>query len=109
MSVVYAVSFTLVIALLGLFTVGFAGVLFSAAFVGGFVVWIATTHRTPIDAKRIIVPYLVLVIIFVILVQEEYVTHIEVSLSELSGFSVTQGQFPAIAAFSARSSGLSGR
>jgi hypothetical protein len=99
--VVYVIAFILAVALLGIVKVGFAGALFSVAFIGGFALWMATTCRTPIDAGRIIVPYLMLVILFDIQVYEEYVTHVEVTLARLSGAGVTQGQFLTIAAFSA--------
>src|SRR5687768_1432126 len=99
LSVIYAVAFILGLALFGFLTVGFAGVLFSVAFVGGLVFWLLTTFRTPIDPEKIIVPYLITVILFMIHVYEEYVSHIELVLTELSGSQVTQSQFLTIAAF----------
>ena len=85
--------------LLGFFTLGFAGVLFSVSFVGGLILWILTTYGTPVDPQKIIVPYLVTVIFFILHVYEEYSFHIEVLFSKLSGVPVTQGDFLTVAAF----------
>ena len=100
-SAVFAVLWTLGVAALGLLTVGVAGALFSATFVGGFLFWMATTYHRPVDAHSIIVPYLVLAIGFIVHVYEEYISHIEDTIAQLSGFTLTQGQFLAIAAFAA--------
>lgn len=90
---VYAAAFILGRALLGYLTVGFAGALFSAAFVGGFVLWLFTTYRTPVDPAAVIVRYLLTVICFIVHVYEEYVSHVEHTLSRLPGFQVTQTDF----------------
>jgi hypothetical protein len=97
--IVGAGAFIVGVALAGYLTVGFAGVLFSVAFVGGFVLWILTTYRTPIEPQAVIVPYLITVIAFIVHVYEEYVAHVENHLAALSGLPVTQGNFLAIAAF----------
>ena len=100
-SVIGAVALILGLALVGYVTVGFAGVLFSVAFVGGLTLWLLTTYRTPIDPQTIIVPYLVTVILFIVHVYEEFVAHVEHQLTKLSGLPVTQTDFLVIAAFSA--------
>jgi hypothetical protein len=41
-------------------------------FVGGSVLWLLTTYSTPIDARKIIIPYLLTVILFIVHVYEEY-------------------------------------
>jgi hypothetical protein len=41
-------------------------------FIGGFIVWWFTTHRTPIEPQKVIVPYLLTVIMFIVHVCEEY-------------------------------------
>jgi hypothetical protein len=41
-------------------------------FMGGFIVWWFTTRRTPIEPHRVIVPYLLTVIMFIVHVYEEY-------------------------------------
>jgi len=88
------------LALVGYMGVGFAGALFSVAFVGGLVLWLLTTYRTPIDPQRIIIPYAVTVILFIAHVSEEFAAHIERYLARLSGLPVTQTDFLVIAAFS---------
>ncbi|MCC6327471.1 MAG: hypothetical protein IT174_03070 [Acidobacteria bacterium] len=45
---------------------------FVPLFVGGFVVWWFTTRRGQVDPNRIIVPYLLTVILFILHVYEEY-------------------------------------
>lgn len=95
MAAVYALACILVevglgVALVGSLAVGFAGVLFSAAFIGGFVFWIVTSYRTPIDPHAIIIPYLVTVVLFIVHVYEEYRSRIEHTLTALSGFLVSQ-------------------
>jgi hypothetical protein len=97
--VVGAGVFIVGVALFGYLAVGFAGVLFSVAFIGGFSLWLLTTHRTPIEPQAVIVPYLVTVIAFIVHVSEEYVAHVETYLAVLSGMPVTQSSFLAIAAF----------
>jgi len=99
-SVITAVAFILGLALVRYMRVGFAGVLFSVAFVGGLILWLLTTYRTPIDPQTIIVPYLVTVILFIVHVYEEFAAHIERYLARLSGLQVTQTDFLIIAAFS---------
>ena len=99
-SVIGAVAFIVGLALVGYVAVGFAGVLFSVAFIGGLVLWLLTTFRAPIDPHTIIVPYLVTVILFVVHVYEEFASHVEHHLARLSGLQVTQTDFLIIAAFS---------
>jgi hypothetical protein len=94
-----AAAFIAIVAFSGYLAVGFAGALFSVAFVGGFVVWLLTTHRTPIDPHPVLVPYLMTVIAFLVHVYEEYVAHVERHLAALSGLPVTQADFLVIAAF----------
>jgi hypothetical protein len=87
------------ILVVGITTVGFPALLFAVALLGGLVVWTATTLRTPIDSGRMIVPYLVTVTLFLVHVLEEYLTHIELLLSTISGFTITQSDFLLLAAF----------
>jgi hypothetical protein len=97
--VVGAGAFIVGVALAGYLAVGFAGALFAVAFVGGFILWMLTTFRTPVEPQAVIVPYLMTVIAFVVHVYEEYVAHVERHLAILSGLPVTQPSFLAIAAF----------
>lgn len=108
LSILFASAFIFGLALTGFFTVGFAGLLFSAAFAGGFILWLLTTFRQPVEPDKIIVPYLITVIFFIVHVFEEYVFHIERVLTQLSGFEVTQQKFLIIAAFAAPVVWLSG-
>lgn len=78
---------------------GFPAGLFCTAFVGGFVLWIPTLQRHPIEVKTILLPHLVTVIFFVVHVFEEYRGHIEIFMSKLTGIDVTQTNFLTIAAF----------
>ena len=95
-----AVTFILGLAVIGYMAVGFAGALFSVAFVGGLILWLLTTYRRPIEPQTIIVPYLVTVILIMVHVYEEFAAHIERYLTRLSGLQVTQTDFLVIAAFS---------
>ena len=78
---------------------GFPAGLFCTAFVGGFVLWVPTLRRNPIDPARILVPHLIAVILFVIHVYEEFRGHIEIFMSKFAGINVTQTNFQTIAAF----------
>lgn len=100
-SIFLVVAFIASLAFCGYLTVGFVGILFSVAFIGGFVFWLLTTYRIRIEPRAIIFPYLITVICFIIHVYEEYISHIELILSQLSGTEVSQGDFLFIAAFSA--------
>jgi hypothetical protein len=100
-SIVYAIVFIIALASLGYLAVGPPAVLMSAAFVGGLVLWLLTTYRAPVEPQAIIGPYLLTVILFIVHVAEEYVSHIERSLSAISGVAVSQSDFLAVAAFAA--------
>lgn len=94
-----AAGFVVALALAGYAAVGFAGALFSCAFVGGLALWLPTTYRTPVDPQKVIAPYLVTVILFIVHVYEEFAAHVEHQLARLSGLPVTQADFLTIAAF----------
>ena len=79
--------------------VAFPAGLFSTTFVGGFVVWMSTMYRVPVDPQRIVVPHLLTVMFFIVHVYEEFVTHIEVVMTRLTGVEVSQRIFLTIAAF----------
>src|SRR5262245_11057094 len=100
-SLISAVLFVAGFALVGYLTVGFAGVLFSVAFLGGLVLWLCTTYRTPVDPQTMIVPYLITVMLFIGHVYEEFAAHVERHLADLSGLEVTQADFLTVAAFGA--------
>lgn len=93
------IVFIICFALASRVVIGFAGMLFSVTFIGGFILWQFTTFRKPIDPQKIIIPYLVTVLFFIVHVYEEYLAHVEVEMSALSGFTVSQHDFFTIAAF----------
>ena len=74
-------------------------VIFSVASIGGFVLWMKTTYKTPIDTQKIIVPYLLTIIFFIIHVYEEYVTDFAVAITDITGFHVFERSFLTVAAF----------
>src|SRR4029453_2460300 len=69
-------------------------------FTGGFVLWWFTMRKTPIEPQKIMVPYLLTTIMFIVHVYEEYkppflglpdITPPPVSLEELVTFAATLG------------------
>lgn len=98
-ALVVAVAFIGALASIGYLAVGLTALLLSAALVGGLVLWLATTWRTPVDPQKIIAPYLLTVIAFLVHVFEEYVAHIEQTFTRISGLTITQADFLTIAAF----------
>jgi hypothetical protein len=96
-----AIALIALLTLVGGLYVGFPGLLFSAAFVGGLMLWLLLFRGRPLDHARLLPSYLLTVALFIAHVGEEYVGHMEVVLSRLSGFAVSQTAFLAIAAFAA--------
>ncbi len=74
-------------------------VVFAFAAIGGFVLWLFTTYKHPVDPQKIIVPYLFAVILFIVHVYEEYLTDFEVALVDITGFHVLEKNFLTVAAF----------
>ena len=74
-------------------------VVFSVASIGGFILWMFTTYKTPIDTQKIIIPYLLTIIFFIIHVYEEYVTDFEVAITDITGFHMLEKNFLTVAAF----------
>lgn len=103
-----AAGFVMALALAGYAALGFAGALFSCTFVGGFALWLLTTYRTPVDPQKVIAPYLVTVVLFIVHVYEEFAAHVEHQLTRLSGLPVTQADFLTIAAFAGPVAWLTG-
>jgi len=87
---------------------GFPAGLFSTTFGGGLIVWLATTYRVPVEPKKLILPHLVTVILFIVHVYEEFASHIELFMTRLTGLQVSQKDFLTIAAFIAPIVWLSG-
>jgi len=74
-------------------------IVFSVASIGGLIFWLLTTYKTPIDTKKIIVPYLLAVLFFIIHVYEEYLTDFEVAMTDITGFHMLEMNFLTVAAF----------
>ena len=74
-------------------------IIFSVASVGGLVLWLFTTYKTPIDPFKVIIPYLVTVIFFILHVYEEYLTDFEIAITDIFGFHVPEENFLTVAAF----------
>ena len=75
------------------------GIVFFVASVGGFVLWRCTTYKTPIDPLKVIIPYLLTIILFILHVYEEYLTEFEVAVTDIFGFHLQEQVFLTIAAF----------
>lgn len=73
--------------------------IFSVASLGGFALWMGTTFRTPIDTRKVIVPYLLTIIFFIVHVYEEYLTDFEVAITDITGFHMLEKNFLTVAAF----------
>jgi len=76
-------------------------IVFTVAFGGGLILYMATAWRRRFDTSKIIIPYLLTVMFFVVHVYEEYVTDFEALISELVGHRVPEENFLFIAAFMA--------
>ena len=74
-------------------------VIFAVASVGGFILWLFTTFRTPVDTEKIIIPYLFTIILFIVHVYEEYVTDFEAAMTDITGFHMLEKNFLTVAAF----------
>ena len=99
-SLVTALVFALVMGGLAKMIAGsIPAVIFLFAFLGGFVLWVLTTYRHPIDTDKVIIPYLATIIAFIIHVYEEYLTNFEVALTDITGFHVLERDLLSVAAF----------
>lgn len=65
-------------------------IVFSVAFGGGLILYMATAWRTPFDPRKVIVPYLLTVMLFLVHTYEEYLTDFEVLVSTLAGRTVPE-------------------
>ena len=99
-SVLIVLGFLVCIITTGFILMGaLPAVVFSVAFGGGFLLWLVTTYRTPIDPHKVIVPYLFTILLFIIHVYEEYLTDFEVAMTDITGFHVLERNFLTFAAF----------
>ena len=83
-------------------------VVFSVASIGGFILWLFTTYKTPVNPHRVIIPYLVTVILFIMHVYEEYLTDFEVAITDIFGFHVNEFTLLTVAAFFAPAMWITG-
>ena len=74
-------------------------VIFSVASMGVLILWMFTTYRTPIDTQKVIVPYLLTIIFFIIHVYEEYLTDFGVVITAIFGFHMYEKNFLTVTAF----------
>jgi hypothetical protein len=65
-------------------------IVFAVAFGGGLVLYIATAWRNPFDPRKVIVPYLLTVMLFLVHTYEEYLTDFEELVSTLAGRTVPE-------------------
>lgn len=72
---------------------------FSIFLIGGLFMWLKTTYHYQVNPNKIIIPYLLTVIFFIIHVLEEYLTSFHQEMSDLSGFHIPEANFLIIAAF----------
>lgn len=68
-------------------------VVFAVAFGGGLVLYVRTAWRTQFDTRKVIVPYLLTVMLFLVHTYEEYLTDFELLASRLSGQTVAEADF----------------
>ena len=94
------IVFIVLVAIAALNLIGkLPALIFSIATIGGFFLWLATTYKTPIDPYKVIIPYLLSIIFFMIHVYEEYLTDFEVALTDITGLHVLERNFLTVAAF----------
>jgi hypothetical protein len=65
-------------------------IIFTVAFGGGLLLYMATAWRTRFDTLKVIVPYLLTVMLFMVHTYEEYLTDFEVLVSKLAGRTVPE-------------------
>ena len=74
---------------------------FLVAFGGGLVFYIATTWRTEIDVSKVIIPYLLAIVLFMVHTFEEYVMNFETVTSRMAGREISEQQMLFIIAWMA--------
>lgn len=95
-----AVGLAIVLTGVGYWLMGpIPAVIFSVFLIGGLVPWRVTTYGRPADPDKIVIPYLLTVVLFVVHVVEEYMTEFWVAISNLSGHHVSEESFLLVAAF----------
>jgi hypothetical protein len=68
-------------------------IVFSVAFGGGLLLYVATAWRRQFDTRRVVVPYLLTVMLFLVHTYEEYLTDFEGLLGTIAGRTVAESDF----------------
>jgi len=68
-------------------------VVFTIAFGGGLLLYVATAWRRQFDTRKVVIPYLLTVMLFLVHTYEEYLTDFEGLLSTLGGRTVAESDF----------------
>lgn len=91
--------------ILGLTWAGYAlmgpipAAIFGVFLVGALLPWRMTTYGKPPAPGRIVVPYLLAVVLFIVHVLEEYLTGFPAAMTDLTGRPVSERNFMLVAAF----------
>jgi hypothetical protein len=76
-------------------------IVFAVAFGGGLALYAATAWRTEFDTLKVIVPYLLTVMLFMVHTYEEYLTDFETVVSVMAGRTVPESDLLSIIAWTA--------
>ncbi len=99
-TLVLVIGFIVLIVVLAFFLMGILpAIVFTVAFGGGFILWVFTTYKTPVNPHNVIIPYLFAILLFIVHVYEEYITDFEGLVTDITGFHVLEKNFLTIAAF----------
>ena len=99
-NLILPIAFVIVIVAFAYARLGFIpAVVFAVAFGGGLALYMATTWRTRFDTLKVIVPYLLTVMLFMIHTYEEYVTDFEDVVSAMAGRAVPESDLLPIVAW----------
>jgi len=74
-------------------------VVFFTAFGGGLVLYMRTAWRTRFDSAKVIIPYLLTTLFFMVHTYEEYVTGFDQTVSRLAGYTIPQSNLLTVIAW----------
>lgn len=99
-TLILTLVFACVMVLVGYLLMGpVPAAIFAVFLFGGVGLWRFTTYGRPVAPDRIIVPYLLTVMLFIIHVLEEYLTGFHTAISDLTGHNVSEQNFLIVAGF----------
>lgn len=99
-TLVLAAAFACLMSMVGYILIGpVPAVIFAVFLFGGLVLWRFTTYGRPADPERIVVPYLLTVMLFIVHVLEEYLAGFPAAMTDLTGYNVSERNFLMVAAF----------